>query len=136
MEKFPNMLIGMQLVGWDQENQILTVKNDEQYLNLVFDDSDEGDCCGFNNFFAELLVSEQDLSMNPIITHVEVDRGENTPLDSSWHDLDRVKITFFGAAKSLFTIDSESGSGSGWEYGACVTVKCDAIGLKEFVTAW
>ena len=130
MNEFPYLLIGMQLVKWDDDKKILTVKNEDQLLDLVFDDSDEGDCCGYNEFFANLLVSDDDLSLNPVITNVEV--LHNSDAD----DWQESKITFFGESKKLLCIESESGSGSGWSYGACVTVKCDAIGLSELVTSW
>lgn len=130
MNEFPYLLIGMQLVKWDDDKKILTVKKEDQLLDLVFDDSDEGDCCGYNEFFANLLVSDDDLSLNPVITNVEV--LHNSDAD----DWQESKITFFGEAKKLLCIESESGSGSGWCYGACVTVKCDALGLSELVTSW
>lgn len=131
MKNFPDILIGMQLVGWDDQRKILTVKDENgKPCDLVFDDSNEGDCCGYNDFFAELLVSDHDASLNPIITRVEVKRPEENYFE------DNVKITFFGGAKKIFCIDSESGSGSGWCYGACVTVKCEAIDLYDYVTVW
>lgn len=129
MNKFPYLLIGMQLVNWDDDKKVLTVKAEDKLLDLVFDDSDEGCCCGYNDFFAELLVSERDVSINPVITNVEV-------LEKDDGDCSTAKITFFGEAKKLFSIRSESGSGSGWCYGACVTVKCDALGLSDLVTSW
>lgn len=133
MNYFSDVLIGMQLIGWNDQEKILTVKdvNGKQY-DLVFDDSDEGDCCGYNDFFAELLVSDHDASLNPIITRIEVEKPEKEGSEVC----ENVKITFFGGAKKIFYINSESGSGSGWCYGACVTVKCEAIGLKEYVTSW
>jgi hypothetical protein len=136
MEKFPDMLIGMQLVNWNKENQTLTVRDGERLFDLQFDDSDEGDCCGFNNFFAELLVSDHDLSLNPVITHVEVEECERSFFGYRGGEQDHVKVTFFGGANKLFYVDSESSSGSGWGYGACVTVKCSAIGLDECITSW
>ena len=136
MDKFPDALIGMQLVGWDSCEQILTVKDNERIINLLFNDSDEGDCCGYNDFFAELLVSDHDLSINPIITNVEVKNDPEDSADYPWDDCDHVKITFFGGAKKIFQIESTSGSGSGWCYGACVTVKCKTLDIDECVTAW
>ena len=88
MNEFPYLLIGMQLVKWDDDKKILTVKNEDQLLDLVFDDSDEGDCCGYNEFFANLLVSDDDLSLNPVITNVEV--LHNSDAD----DWQESKITF------------------------------------------
>lgn len=130
MNDFPYLLIGMQLVEWDDDKKILTVKDGEKLLDLVFDDSDEGDCCGYNEFFAELLVSDRELSRNPVITNVEV--LHNGDCD----DCDKAEITFFGEARKLLCIESLSSSGSGCCYGACVSVKCDVIGLEELVTSW
>lgn len=129
MKSFTSMLIGMQLIGWDDGKKILTVKDRSKLFDLVFDDSDEGDCCGYNVFFAELFTSEEDLAQNPIITRVEVEKNVEC-------DEEKAKITFFGGAKKLLKLESLSSSGSGWTYGACVTVRCKAMELDEVVTEW
>lgn len=130
-ETFANKLIGMQLVGWDDEQKTLTVKKDDEIFKLVFDDTDEGDCCGYNTFFAELIATSDEIARNPIITNVLNEHHEN----SGWES-ETLKITFFGESKKLLCINSESGSGSGWCYGAIVTVKCEALGIDDCVTSW
>lgn len=126
---FADKLIGMQLMSWDEAENTLIVKKGEEYFKLVFDDSDEGDCCGYNSLFVELFVSESELSRNPVIVKCEAKRED---CDNS----DHMKLTFFGEAKKIMTIDSDSGSGSGWCYGACVTVECVGLGINEVITSW
>lgn len=126
---FANKLIGMQLVSWDDNEKTLTVKKGEDLFKLVFDDSDEGDCCGYNDFFVELLVSEDELKRNPVITNLEYER-EDGEYGEALH------ITFLGEAKKIMTVNSESGSGSGWSYGAVVTVKCKGLDIDEAITEW
>lgn len=47
-----------------------------------------------------------------------------------------LRITFFGLAKKLAMIESYSSSGSGWEYGATVTLVCKETGAEATVTSW
>lgn len=131
-ETFANKLIGMQLVGWDDVQKTLTVKKGDEVYKLVFDDSDEGECCGYNDFFAELLTTADELERNPIITNV---LNEHTD-DNRHGSYEALKITFFGESKKLLHISSESGSGSGCCYGAVVSVKCAALGIDDSVTSW
>lgn len=127
---FADKLIGMQLVSWEDATKTLIVQKGEERFKLVFDDSDEGDCCGYNEFFVELTASDDELKRNPVITNVSAERsGED-------EDCDSLEITFLGESKKIMTISSVSGSGSGWCYGAIVTVKCEALAIDETVTGW
>lgn len=127
---FADKLIGMQLVSWDDDRKIMTVKKGNNLFKLVFDDSKEGGCCGYNDFFAELFVSNEELKRNPVITKLECERSGDE------ENADSVRITFLGEAKKIMTINSLSSSGSGWCYGATVTVKCEALSIDETVTGW
>ena len=88
---FADKLIGMQLVSWDDNEKTLTVKKGNDLFKLAFDDSDEGDCCGYNDFFVELLVSEDELKRNPVITNLEYVHS-----DSEEDECDSLVLTFFG----------------------------------------
>jgi hypothetical protein len=126
-------LIGMQLVNWDEKEKILTVKKGENLYHLVFDDSDNGACCGYNEFFAELYVHPHETERNPIITKVEI---EDVGGDEWTKERDSFVITFFGESKALLHMESMSTSGSGECYGACVKVKCNALNIDERITSW
>lgn len=122
-------LIGMQLVDWDDDTQILTVRNGEDFHRIEIDDSDCGDCCGYNEFFAELHVDREKMGENPVITHAEACEDDDY--------CDKMVIAFFGGAEKLISLHSESGSGSGWCYGACVKVRCKSLDMDgETITSW
>lgn len=94
-------------------------------LNYTFIE-DEGDCCGYNEISATLLIDEKDM---PAIAKVEQKNKEDEYADI-------VVITFFGMDKKLAEIESLSSSGSGWCYGATVTVKCVETGEEEILTSY
>lgn len=114
--------------------QILTVNDDSIEVMLegkIFTleiDSDGGDCCGYANFTTNLLYSVNDCR-NPIITNVSLENNGDGYGDSS-------VVTFFGESKPLATIESEAGSGSGWNYGAYVTIRCKALDIEEDLASW
>lgn len=89
---------------------------------------DEGDCCGFNEFDI-LLIDEEEIHNNPVITNITEERNEYT-------DGDVLKMTFFGEHKAIAEINSYSSSGSGWCYGACVTLKCCETGEEYGLTSY
>ena len=125
--KMLDKLIGAQLVKFDETS--FTVKN-QVGQQFTFDfEEDEGDCCGFNELELRLLISNEDISRNPVITKVEEQRLESD-------DNDHVIITMFGENKKLAEVESYSSSGSGWCYGACVVLKCVQTGESETVTEW
>jgi hypothetical protein len=118
-------LIGAQIlrVGVD----FIEVKKDDEVFKLEII-SDDGGCCGYAGFITNLLYSENDIR-NPIITNVSLENKENPYEDVSI-------ITFFGESKPLATIESEAGSGSGWSYGAFVSLRCKALGIDEYLASW
>lgn len=121
-------LIGFQLLAFTNENIIVRKGAKTYSINI---DEDYGDCCGFNEISTKLLINENDLAKNPIITNVEYDKEDNENGEES-----TARITFYGSDKTLATLDSRSSSGSGWCYGACVSVSCKALGLDEIITQW
>lgn len=119
-------LIGYQLISID-DSQITVKKNDGEYRISI--DEDYGDCCGFNEITTQLFISEDELNRNPIITNVKIE-------DMSSGEEDRAVITFFGEYKPMATIDAMSSSGSGWAYGACVSIVCDELDINEIISQW
>lgn len=120
-------LIGYQLVSIDDE-KIVVRKNGTEYILHIREDY--GDCCGYNEITTKLLISETELHRNPIITNVEVteDLGE--------YDGASGKIAFFGEYKPMAEVETYSSSGSGWQYGACVWIECEALEISETVSSW
>jgi hypothetical protein len=119
-------LVGYALVSIC-DTHIVVRKGDTEYtLNI---DEDYGDCCGYNEINTKLFVSETELGLNPIITNVELD-------NTNEYYGDRCKLTFFGGYKPLAIVDAFSSSGSGWCYGACVTISCDALKLNETLSSY
>ena len=119
-------LVGYALVSIC-DTHIVVRKGDTEYILDIVDDP--GDCCGYNEINTKLFVSETELGLNPIITNV----GMN---DDGSYDGDRCELTFFGGYKPLAIVDAFSSSGSGWCYGACVTISCDALKLNETLSSY
>lgn len=130
MNTFPECLVGMQLVKWYEGCNTLVLRdaNQQKYM-LWFDDTHSGDCCGYNEVSAELYISDEDLSANPIITRVEKVKDGTSCMNE-------VELIFFGESKKLMSVSSTSGSESGYSYGACVTVHCKDLKIEEVVTKW
>ncbi|WP_102273205.1 hypothetical protein [Cytobacillus massiliigabonensis] len=118
-------LIGAQIVNVGDE--CIEVKIGAEVFKLEIT-SDDGDCCGFADFTTKLLYLPNDLR-NPVITNV-------TREDSESYDDDSSVITFFGESKPLATIESNAGSGSGWGYGAFVSLRCNALDIDETLASW
>lgn len=125
-------LVGYQLVSID-DVKIVVRKGNSEYTLCI--NEDYGDCCGYNEFSTKLLVSEDELVRNPIITNVEVEETI-ARREENWFDGQGAKITFFGEVKPIAELDSFSSSGSGWCYGACVTIVCEALEMDETITSW
>ncbi|MDX1769922.1 MAG: hypothetical protein R3328_00205 [Planococcaceae bacterium] len=119
-------LIGAQILTVNEDS--IEVKLGENIFKLEIE-SDGGDCCGYASFTTNLLYSENDFR-NPIITNVSLDNEENS------YEGDSSVITFYGESKALATIESEAGSGSGWNYGAFVTLRCKALDIDENLASW
>lgn len=119
-------LIGYQLVSID-DNKIVVRKDNTEYIINI--EEDHGDCCGYNDIETKLLISDTELNRNPVITNVEITNEEG-----EWGASGR--IAFFGEYKPMAVVDTYSSSGSGWAYGACVWVYCDALEINEEVSSW
>lgn len=123
-------LVGYQLIEID--NNGFKVKKDNDIKTFEFDE-DYGACCGYNDVTANLLVSKDDLANNPIITEVNY---ANPQKMHSYDECDKVVITFMGESRPIAEINSESGSGSGWSYGAHAWVTCKETNESETLTEW
>lgn len=122
-------LIGYQLVNIN-EDKIVVEKDDKQFEIEICIDA--GDCCGYNDVETNLLINENN---KPVITNITDDEDcDFSEIEDGW--CSTARITFYGANKKLATLDSMSSSGSGWSYGACVTVRCKELNLEETITAW
>ena len=120
-------LIGSKLISFDNDGFSVILPNGEQRDFVFYEDY--GDCCGYNELSTELLISADELSNNPIITNIE-------KTDTSECDEDSVKIAFFGECKKIAEVNSLSSSGSGWCYGACVTLVCEETRLSKILSSW
>ena len=118
-------LIGAQILSVC-DSHIEVKKGEEHFkLEIVHDD---GDCCGYADFKTNLLYTPNDLR-NPVITNITREDGEDDECDSSI-------ITFYGESKALASIESNAGSGSGWGYGAFVSLQCKALDIDENLASW
>lgn len=122
-----------QLISIDS-NKIIVKKDNKLYILSI--ECDEGDCCGYNSVEANLLIDDNNCNNNPIITNIEVDSNYSDDGDDYNDYCDSVKITFFGIDKQLATLESTSGSGSGWHYGANVSIICKDLNICETITCW
>ena len=121
-------LIGYQLVSIDDE-KIIVRKGDKEFTLGIR--QDHGDCCGFNEITTELFISNEELNRNPIITNVEIDEAEDQESDGS-----NGRLTFFGEYAPIASVTSYSSSGSGWCYGACVTIECKMLKINDTLSSW
>ena len=122
-----NNLVGFQLVKID-DKEIVIGRGKERYTLHLHEDY--GDCCGYNDIAVELFVSDFCLERNPVITSVEVITTEGDD------DGQKCKITFFGEVNTLAKLETYSSSGSGWCYGACVSIVCDELEIDEVLSQW
>lgn len=121
-------LVGYQLVSINETE--IVVKQNRKVFTLHIKE-DEGDCCGYNDIETSLFIDKEDLTRNPVITKVEMSLEDNDDWDGQ-----KCKITFFGESKPIAELNTHSSSGSGWCYGACVSLICDDIELNETLSAW
>lgn len=119
-------LIGYKLENIDDE-KIIVSKDNKQYV-LKFEEN-EGDCCGYNELKTNLLIDENN---KPVITNIKIEEKQLGKYDDGYG----IVITFFGENKQIATIDSYSSSGSGYCYGACVSIKCKELNIDEIITEW
>lgn len=130
-------LIGARLTRIDNGGFEVVLQNGE---NRTFEfEEDYGGCCGYNEITTNLLLPEREsLDNAPVITEVLI----NDPMANSMvsryciHNSDCITVTFMGEYKPIAEINSESGSGSGWQYGAHAWVVCKETGKTEELTSW
>ena len=120
-------LIGYQLVSINDE-EIIVRKDGKEFTLCIYEDY--GDCCGYNDITTELFISNEELKRNPIITNVEMEEIEDE------EDGSRGRLTFLGEYNPIASVNSYSSSGSGWSYGACVTVECKMLGIDDTLSSW
>lgn len=134
MRKCFEEMIGGQLVEIFKDNDGVAVGFEVKLPNgkiMHFDFiEDEGDCCGWNSFD---MVAFGDIPSNryPVITNIEEDEHAGDIREE--HTL---KVVFFGEYAPMCEINSCSSSGSGWCYGAAVSIKCRESGEETVLTSW
>ena len=122
-------LIGFQLVSINGDK--LVVRKDNETYTLTFN-RDEGDCCGFTELETKLLISEDDFKRNPVITDIYIHECDGDDYGYG----NTVRVTFFGEYLPLAHIYSYANSGSGWCYGAAVSINCNELNLHEELASW
>ena len=122
-----NELIGAQLISFGKDK--FKVKTAKGKVRTFVLDEDEGDCCGYNEVISTLLINKKELANNPIITDIKEINNEED-------DGNRHILTLVGISKPLAEINSYSSSGSGWCYGACVTLECKETRLSKILSHW
>lgn len=118
-------LIGYQIVEMD-DFKIIVKKDNNTYCIEIDDDS--GSCCGYNEITTELLYTPNG-DTNPIITNISIE-------DNNEYNADSATITFFGEYAPIAKLNSYSSSGSGWVYGATVTLSCKLLDIDEIITSY
>lgn len=122
-------LIGFQLVEINN-SEIKLKKGDKTFTLSIIDSCEEyQSCCEYNDIEANLFISKEELNRNPVITDITIKKSE-----SEW--CETCKIVFFGEEKNIAKLETNSGSGSGWHYGACASVKCKELDLNEVLSQW
>lgn len=122
-----NELIGAQLISFDKDK--FKVKTAKGKIRTFVLEEEAGDCCGCNDVISTLLIDKKELANNPIITDI-------TEIDNEEDEGNRHILTLVGVSKPLAEIDSYSSSGSGWCYGACVTLVCEETRLSKILSSW
>lgn len=118
-------LIGSQILKI--EDSFITLKKEDKVFTLEFK-SDDGGCCGYADFELNVFYDENS-ERNPIITNVDI-------INTDGYDSETTTLTFYGENKELCNIESNAGSGSGWSYGACVSITCKELGIDEDIASW
>lgn len=122
--KLEDKLIGSQLVGVSED--LIKVMKDGIVYNLELE-SYQGECCGSAEFDITFF-DEEDIKNNPVITNVIHKREGN-----SWSE--NCELTFFGLNKEILNITAEATSGSGYMYGASVTIYCKSLDIEEEIVS-
>lgn len=124
-----NELIGAQLIAFHDKG--FTVKMPGGKKRHFVYDEDYGDCCGYNELSTELFFSKKGglAKHNPVITNVT---WENHNIDEG----NAITVTFYGVNNAIAKVESYSSSGSGWQYGACVTLRCIETKETKVLSKW
>ena len=106
--------------------QHLIGKTYKEIVDHLRTEEDGGDCCGWSSCYIEdSLVDLKDKAEAVLVDVVEIDYSDDDDSDCS----DRSVINFIfdlGDKKGLILgYDLQAGSGSGWGYGAYVTLYFD-----------
>ena len=106
--------------------QHLIGKTYKELVDHLRTEEDGGDCCGWSNCYIEnSLVDLKNKAEAVLVDVVEIDYSDDADADYS----DRSVINFIfdlGDKKGLILgYDLQAGSGSGWSYGAYVTLYFD-----------
>ena len=118
-----NCLLGSKLISISEDEMLIeNCEGQTTVIKII----QEGDCCGFNEVIATLLINEND---RPVITKLE-------EVYEDKDDESVCRITLFGGYKAIAVLETLSSSGSGWKYGACVTLKCKSPHIDEQLTCW
>ena len=118
-----NCLLGSKLISISEDEMVVENGVGQAVIKII---QDEGGCCGFNDVTATLLINGND---RPVITKVE-------EVYEDKDDESVCRITLFGSYKAIATLETRSSSGSGWQYGACVIIKCESPRIDEQLTCW
>ena len=118
-----NCLLGSKLISINEDEMVIETGVGQAVIKII---QDEGGCCGFNDVTATLLINGND---RPVITKVE-------EVYEDKDDESVCRITLFGSYKPIAMLVTRSSSGSGWNYGACVTLKCESPSIDEQLTCW
>lgn len=122
-------LIGCKLLYLSTSGFIVEKDGNIKHFDFI---EDFGDCCGYNKISCDLYTNFSDnINENPIITNVE--RLDEVDV---YEDESFCIITFFGLDKKIAEVNTCSSSRSGWQYGACVTVKCKETEESELLSCW
>jgi hypothetical protein len=118
-------LIGAQIVSVHDDFIRISLNGKEYDLEL---ESDGGDCCGYGDFETRFLL-EEGSERNPIITDVELH-------ENGGYDSDFATLVFYGEDKAIAEVEASAGSGSGWHYGAWVSISCSKLDIDEMLASW
>lgn len=118
-----NVLIGAQLINLNEEGFTVLKDGAEYAFKFV---KYRGDCCGYNEIATQLLV---DTKEKPVITDVKIFNKRETFGKHCY-------VTLFGLDRTIAEIDTCSTSRSGWQYGACVKVNCELLGINKTMSSW
>lgn len=129
MKKVKNMEFAESLIGAklscisDEKIVVIDTNGKQRVFNFIKDD---GDWCGFAEVNTHLYITQDELNTNPVITNVKTKRSSGEENES-----DDFYITLCGINKKLAKVSCRASSGSGWGYGATVTIRCKALNIND-----